>query len=167
LSVPGLQRSASAEHQKGREVVMFRSAFAAFLIGLLASAPVLADSRGKQSAAPGSGSGKRIAWTIVGAAAGFGAGLFLGLNQFDDAIDSDRKVWTTALVGAAAGGIAGGLLSRNVGRAPRVTAALGLPRQSETPRVSWSIALGRSAVAPDASPARPSGLAALFPDVVQ
>jgi len=147
---------------------MYRSVFAAFLIGLLASAPVRADSRREQSAAvPGSGSGKRIAWTIVGAAAGFGAGLFLGLNQFDDAINSDRKVWTTALVGAAAGGIAGGLLSRSVGRAPRVTAAPGLPRQSELPRVSWSIALGRSAVAPDASPDRPSGLAALFPNVVQ
>jgi hypothetical protein len=56
---------------------------------------------------------KRVVWTIVGAGAGFGAGLFLGLNKFDDSINSDRKVWTSAIVGAAAGGLAGGLLSAN------------------------------------------------------
>ena len=57
---------------------------------------------------------KRVTWTIVGAAAGFGLGTWFGLTKFDDAINSDRKVWTSAIVGAAAGGLAGGLLSRNV-----------------------------------------------------
>lgn len=63
---------------------------------------------------------KRVAWTVVGAAAGFGAGAWFGLHKFDDAINSDRKVWTSAIVGAVAGGVADGLLSRNIGPAPRV-----------------------------------------------
>ena len=55
-------------------------------------------------------------WTVAGAGAGFAAGVFIGLNKFDDALYSDRKVWTSAIVGAAAGGVAGALLSRNAGR---------------------------------------------------
>ena len=71
-------------------------------------------------------SGKTALWTIVGAGAGYGLGLFLGLNAFDDAINSDRKVWTSALVGAAAGGTAGYLIgrSRRPASAPVVTAPL-------------------------------------------
>lgn len=65
------------------------------------------------SPSPKRSSTKRVVWTIVGAGGGFAAGLFLGLNKFDDAINSDRKVWTIALLGAAAGGLAGGLLSAN------------------------------------------------------
>ncbi len=65
------------------------------------------------SPSPKRSSTKRVVWTIVGAGGGFAAGLFLGLNKFDDAINSDRKVWTSALLGAAAGGLAGGLLSAN------------------------------------------------------
>ena len=60
-----------------------------------------------------SGNGGRIAlWTSVGAGAGFGLGLFAGLTAFDDAINSDRKVWTSAIVGAAAGGTLGYLITR-------------------------------------------------------
>ncbi len=51
-------------------------------------------------------------WTSIGAGAGFGLGLFAGLTAFDDAINSDRKVWTSAIVGAAAGGTLGYLISR-------------------------------------------------------
>lgn len=51
-------------------------------------------------------------WTIVGAGAGFGLGIYIGLNAFDDAVDSDRKVWTTAFLSAAAGGVLGYLISR-------------------------------------------------------
>ena len=57
--------------------------------------------------------GRTALWTIVGAGAGFGLGLFLGLNAFDDAVNSDRKVWTSALVGAAAGGTVGFLVGRS------------------------------------------------------
>jgi hypothetical protein len=45
------------------------------------------------------------AWIAVGAGSGFGVGLWAGLTGFDDSINSDRKVWTTAIVSAAAGGL--------------------------------------------------------------
>jgi hypothetical protein len=60
--------------------------------------------------------GFRPIWTSVGAGAGFGLGVWIGLTKFDDAIDSDRKVWTTALVSAAAGGILGFLVDRHQAR---------------------------------------------------
>jgi hypothetical protein len=53
-----------------------------------------------------------FAWTVIGAGAGFGVGLVAGLDVFDDAINSDRKVWTTAIASAAAGGAIAYLLSR-------------------------------------------------------
>ena len=56
--------------------------------------------------------GRTALWTTVGAGAGFGIGLFAGLTAFDDAINSDRKVWTSAIVGAAAGGTLAYLLTR-------------------------------------------------------
>ena len=103
---------------------MWRKALSAALIGLaLYAPPAWADTGGRgtaattSSATPGS---KRTLWTIVGIGAGFGAGLLIGLGAFDDAIDSDRKVWTTALVAAAAGGLAGNLLGKNLGRTPPV-----------------------------------------------
>jgi len=102
---------------------MSRKVLGVVLIGLfLLHAPVLADS-GREQAAPPTKSRsttKRVVWTVIGAGAGFAAGVFIGLNRFDDAINSDRKVWTTAIVGAIGGGVAGGLLSRNVGMAPAV-----------------------------------------------
>ena len=102
---------------------MLRKAVCLGLMGLLLShASVSADTGGRPSAsAPrASSTTKRVAWTLVGIGAGFAAGSFIGLSAFDDAINSDRKVWTSAIVGAAAGGLAGGLISRNVGRGPQV-----------------------------------------------
>jgi hypothetical protein len=102
---------------------MYRKAFCFGLIGLLlCHVPASADTAGRlpASSTRARSSSKRVVWTLVGIGAGFGAGLFIGLNAFDDAINSDQKVWTSAIVGAAAGGLAGGLLSRNVGRAPQV-----------------------------------------------
>jgi len=104
---------------------MFRNAFSFGLIGLLlCHVPVSADTAGRSpaSATRASSSTKRVVWTLVGIGAGFGAGVFIGLNAFDDAINSDQKVWTSAIVGAAAGGLAGGLLSRSLGRGPQVKA---------------------------------------------
>jgi membrane protein YqaA with SNARE-associated domain len=51
-------------------------------------------------------------WTAVGVGAGFGVGLWAGLTAFDDAVNSDRKVWTSAVVGAAVGGVTGYLIGR-------------------------------------------------------
>ena len=56
--------------------------------------------------------GRTALWTSVGAGAGFGIGLWAGLTAYDDAINSDRKVWTSAIVGAAAGGTLAYLLTR-------------------------------------------------------
>jgi len=50
--------------------------------------------------------------TVAGAGAGFGVGLWLGLSAFDDAVNSDRKVWRSAIAGAGVGAVAGYLIGR-------------------------------------------------------
>lgn len=72
-----------------------------------------ADARAQQRR----GAGKTVLWTSIGAGAGFGLGVYFGLRAFDDAINSDRKVWTAAIAGAAAGGVLGYFVSRG-GRPP-------------------------------------------------
>src|SRR5688572_13511076 len=57
-----------------------------------------------------------VTWTIGGAGAGFGVGLWAGLSAFDDAINSERKVWTSAVVGAAVGAVGGYLLGKSRAR---------------------------------------------------
>jgi hypothetical protein len=49
----------------------------------------------------------RVAWTFIGAGIGFGGGLLAGLAVFDDAVHAERKIVTTSLIGAAAGGLIG------------------------------------------------------------
>jgi membrane associated rhomboid family serine protease len=121
---------------------MFRKAFCFGLVALLLfHVPASADTTGRSAPAKASPSSKRVIWTLVGIGAGFGAGLFIGLNAFDDAVNSDQKVWTSALVGAAAGGLAGGLLSRNVGRAPQVKAARSIRPATELRLAPWTSAL--------------------------
>jgi hypothetical protein len=63
--------------------------------------------------------------------AGFGLGLYVGLRAFDDAVDSDRKVWTTAVLAGAAGAVAGCLVgrARRSDRSPRPAAVRPGPRQ--------------------------------------
>ena len=146
---------------------MLRRELIVVLMTLFMAAPVAAasgDERVQTAPKSGSGTGKRVMWTIIGAAAGFGAGVYIGLNQFDDAVNSDRKVWMTALVGAAAGGLTANLLSRNLSAKPGVrksgrpedrTRDEGRPsfRTSEPPDdrldTSWNAALsGTSLIAP-------------------
>ena len=129
---------------------MFRKSCSVVLMALaIAGATVSADDGRPPASSSGSSTGKRVMWTVIGAAAGFGAGVYLGLNAFDDAIDSDRKVWTTAIAGAAAGGLAGGLLSRNVGRGARAA----VKPEQRLPEISWESALRRTAaIEPPASP---------------
>jgi hypothetical protein len=52
------------------------------------------------------------AWVGGMAAAGVGTGFLLGFRAFDDATFAERKIGTTALVGAGAGAAAGYALSR-------------------------------------------------------
>jgi len=52
-------------------------------------------------------------WLVpVLAGAGFVAGIFVGLSAYDEAINSDQKVWTTAALFGVGGGIAGWLIGR-------------------------------------------------------
>lgn len=91
----------------------FRLRAVALVLGcavLLAPCAAAAQSTG--SSTQSQSSDARAVWTAIGAGIGFGGGLLIGLSAFDDAINSDRKVWTSALAGAAAGGVAGNLLSR-------------------------------------------------------
>ena len=69
---------------------------------------------GSVSVAQAQGRG-RVLWTVSGAGAGFGVGLWAGLSAFVDAVNSDRKVWTSAIVGAGVGAVAGYLIGRSLG----------------------------------------------------
>lgn len=71
-----------------------------------------------------------VTWTIAAAGGGFGIGLWAGLTKFDDAVNSERKVWTTAIVGAAVGGVAGYLIGRSRAARPRTIAPQPLLRES-------------------------------------
>lgn len=92
---------------------MIRAGIALLLVLALA-APTHAQSAGAKPA--GGGNGKRIGWTLGGIGIGFGAGMFVGLSKFDEAINSDRKVWTTSIAGGAAGGMIAFLLTRGRNR---------------------------------------------------
>ena len=98
----------------------------------------------------GNSSRGTVAWTIAGAGGGFGIGLWAGLTKFDDSINSDRKVWTTAIVGAAVGAVSGYF----VGRSCAARRSPGSPAKAfpmlPVPRVEWprNIGVGRNIVAP-------------------
>ena len=81
-----------------------------------------------QSGQPRS-TGTRVAWTFAGVGIGFGVGTYVGFSKFDQATYAERKITTTAIGFAAAGGIIAFLLTRNwkqasvpsqKGHAPRV-----------------------------------------------
>jgi hypothetical protein len=82
----------------------------------------------QQAAKPDPSSRYRKIFTPSGAAGGFAAGLMIGLTKFDDDVNSDRKVWTSALVGSAAGGIGGYFLGRILDKR-RDRAALTYPQR--------------------------------------
>jgi hypothetical protein len=66
----------------------------------------------------------RTIMTITGTGGGFAGGVLLGIALFDDAVNSDRKVWTTAIVGAAAGGVGGYFIGRALDQRKRRTTSL-------------------------------------------
>lgn len=102
-----------------------------------------------------SGGARTAAWTAAGAGAGFGVGLWAGLTAFDEAIDSDRKVWTSAIVGAAVGGTLAFLVSRSRrgGTSPAV-GSTGL-RAAARSRAAAAVVLGEREVARLAASALP------------
>ena len=54
----------------------------------------------------------RTILTLAGGGGAFALGVFVGLNAFDDAVNSDRKLWTTAALSAAVGAVGGYFLGR-------------------------------------------------------
>ena len=80
---------------------MFRWMVLSVSVGLGSVSVAQAQNRGQ------------VLWTVSGAGAGFGVGLWAGLSAFDDAVNSDRKVWTSAIVGAGVGAVAGYLIGRS------------------------------------------------------
>jgi hypothetical protein len=54
----------------------------------------------------------RTIFTSLGTGGGLTLGLFAGIALFDDAIDSNRKVWTLATISTIGGGVGGYLLGR-------------------------------------------------------
>ena len=113
------------------------------LVALLAgSAPAFADDGPQQSS--GQSKGKRIAWIALGAGAGFASGVFLGLDWFDDATNSDRKVWLTAISFAAAGAITAALLTRD-NKGPSPVARSAVPKRElvgDVPAPSFLVKAG-------------------------
>jgi hypothetical protein len=132
-----------------RELIVVLMALVIFWAAPVAAAS--GDERTQNAPKANSGTGKRVMWTIIGAAAGFGAGVYFGLNQFDDAVNSDQKVWMSALAFAAAGGVTANLLSRNVGSAQPEVRKSGSSevRRQAVPDTSWNAAVsGTSLLTP-------------------
>jgi hypothetical protein len=92
---------------------MSRPLIVPVVVTLLFSSSVLHADQGSAAARD---RGFKPLWTSIGAGAGFGLGVWAGLTKFDDAINSDRKVWTTAIVSAAVGGVLGFLVDRKQAR---------------------------------------------------
>jgi len=58
---------------------------------------------------------------LAGGGGGFLLGTFAGLATFDDAINSDRKVWTTAALSAVGGAVGGYFLGRALDKRKKKT----------------------------------------------
>lgn len=94
----------------------FTAVMSVTLAGILSlPSHALAQSRADAPAPPprASSPAARLVWTLIGGGIGFGAGLLLGFSKFDDATYAERKIMTTALIGAAIGGVAGAVLSKD------------------------------------------------------
>jgi hypothetical protein len=63
----------------------------------------------------------RTILTVAGGGGGFTGGLFAGLAAFDDATNSDRKVWTTAALSGVGGAVAGYFIGRALDKRPKKT----------------------------------------------
>ncbi|MGE5359580.1 MAG: hypothetical protein ACM3NQ_11225 [Bacteroidales bacterium] len=114
-----------------------RAAFALLVLALLS---VPAAARAQSSGAPKAHSHKgRVIGTIVGIAGGFALGVLAGIGAYDDAINSDQKVWTVATLCAAGGGIGGYLLGNAIdhrGQRGAVSKTMRpLPMPSQLPRL--------------------------------
>lgn len=64
------------------------------------------------------GASRRKHWLgiLIGAGAGFGAGTAIGFAAFDEAINSEQKVYTSMAAGTLIGAVTGYFISRTLGR---------------------------------------------------
>jgi len=77
-------------------------------------------------------------WLIpVGIGAGFAIGILAGLQAFDESINSDQKVWTTAILSAAAGGVAGWAVAHHLDKPSNSDLRLD---HTADPPISWQTA---------------------------
>jgi hypothetical protein len=65
----------------------------------------------------------RTLLTLAGGGGGLALGFFIGFSAFDDAVNSDRKVWTTAAISAAGGAVGGYFLGRHLDQRGKKTGA--------------------------------------------
>ena len=86
-------------------------ALIAVVVALACAAPSYAQSGQPRSTR------SRVGWALAGIGIGFGAGLYVGFNKFDQATYAERKITTTAIAGAAAGGVIAFLLTRDKSKA--------------------------------------------------
>jgi hypothetical protein len=96
---------------------------------------------GQQSSPPSGESHKyRTILTLAGGGGGFAIGLFAGLAVFDDATNSDRKVWTTAILAGIGGSIGGYFLGRSLDRRNKGTSVTRMVTEFEQSqlRTQWS-----------------------------
>jgi hypothetical protein len=93
----------------------------------------------QQARPSAAGTRGRVLGTVIGAAAGFGAGLLIGLAAYDDAVNSERKIWTlTAVTTAAAAGAGyaiGAGLTRRAKSSPAAADRLAASHTSLAPGV--------------------------------
>jgi hypothetical protein len=115
---------------------MFRKAIGLSLVVIfLAHAPLIAQGQPATTAPARKATDKRIAWIIIGAGAGFAAGMFIGLSKFDDSINSDRKVWTSAAIGGVGGGLLSAWLTRKGSSSPQQIVNRGFGRPKSVPEL--------------------------------
>ena len=76
-----------------------------------------------QQPSPGSNESHkyRAIFTVAGGGGGFALGSFAGLAAFDDSINSDRKLWTTAALSAVGGAVGGYFLGRALDKRQKKT----------------------------------------------
>jgi hypothetical protein len=82
----------------------------------------------------------RTILTITGGGGGFAVGTFAGLAAFDDATNSDRKVWTTAALSGLGGAVAGYFIGRTLDKRPKKTTVTRMREELERHSIQfrWS-----------------------------
>lgn len=123
---------------------MIARALALLLVLVCATSTAYAQ----QARPPAAGSKGRVLGTVIGAAAGFGAGLLIGLAAYDDAVNGERKIWTLAAVTTAAGAGAGYAIGAGLTRRAKSSPAAADRLTASHTVFAAGVRLRRSSIAP-------------------